>query len=63
MEKKIDEILERIFSDSIEFDRNKACEELLNLFPVIKCQCIIEVNERFPSELINKKCDNCDGVL
>jgi len=30
---------------------------------VIKCQCIHEIEERFPSELINKKCNDCGGVL
>lgn len=34
MENKILEILERNFNESIEFDRNKATEELLILFSV-----------------------------
>jgi hypothetical protein len=34
MEEKILEILERNFTDSIEFDRSKATEELLVLFNV-----------------------------
>jgi len=35
MEEKILEILERNFTDSIEFDRNKATEELLLLHNVV----------------------------
>lgn len=35
MEEKILEILERNFTDSIEFDRNKAAEELLLLHSVV----------------------------
>ena len=35
----------------------------LNLQPVIKCQCEHLLDERFPSELINKKCNDCGGVL
>ena len=41
-------------------------KELVNELPlndVIKCRCIHDINERFPSELINKKCDDCNGVL
>lgn len=34
MEEKVLEILERNFNESIEFDRNKAAEELLILFGV-----------------------------
>jgi len=30
---------------------------------VIKCLCNHHVEDRFPSELINKKCDDCGGVL
>jgi|TARA_R110000751_G_scaffold7084_1_gene29503 hypothetical protein len=37
MEDKVLEILERNFNESIEFDRNKATEELLILFGVSKC--------------------------
>jgi len=36
MEDKVLEILERNFNESIEFDRNKATEELLILFGVSK---------------------------
>ena len=35
----------------------------LNLNPVIKCQCGHLLDERFPSELINKKCGDCGGCL
>jgi len=45
MEEKVLEILERNFNESIEFDRNKATEELLILFGVI----------------VSFVCDNCQS--
>ena len=55
MELKIKHILMR-FNHEDNYSLEDATKELLNLFPVIKCQCIHEIEERFPSELINKKC-------
>ena len=30
---------------------------------VIKCLCNHPLKDRFPSELMSKKCDDCGGVL
>jgi len=41
----------------------KQVENNVVLDDVIKCLCNHSIEERFPRELINKKCDDCDGVL
>jgi len=41
---------------------NRGKEDVV-LHNVIKCQCGHLLDERFPSELINKKCGDCGGVL
>tara|TARA_R110000803_G_scaffold53291_1_gene109302 strand:- start:449 stop:634 length:186 start_codon:yes stop_codon:yes gene_type:complete len=61
MRDKIESIvLQYSLTDS---EASQLTDELLNLFPVIKCRCIHEIEERFPSELINKKCNDFGGVL
>ena len=53
MREKIIEILKAYKVSSL--DISDLTDELLDLFPVMKCRCIHEIHERFPSELINKK--------
>jgi hypothetical protein len=57
MEEKIIEILENVFTESIEFDREKAKDELLILFNISKQSELLEdfliymaINDRKPFE-------------
>ena len=41
-------------------------EEAVNdvaLDDVIKCQCNHKIEDRFPTELLMKECEDCNGVL
>ena len=49
------------FEAGVKYAQNKINNGVLD--DLIKCRCIHEFNERFPSELINKKCNDCGGVL
>jgi|GEM_PF-5119463 len=53
MEEKIIEILENVFTESIEFDREKAKDELLILFDVSNCADLkheLEVTDKLLNE-------------
>jgi hypothetical protein len=61
MEEKIIEILERNFTESIEFDREKAKDELLALFDISK-SCKHE--NLFPiNKYGDKQCHDCGSFI
>ncbi|MDB9980607.1 hypothetical protein OAD61_00705 [bacterium] len=62
MEEKIIDILSEVIPVSHK-DFNHTVKELLNLFPVINCKCNHKIEDRFPTELLMKECEDCNGVL
>ena len=45
----------------IEYLESKVNNGVLD--DVIKCQCNHKIEDRFPTELLMKECEDCNGVL
>ena len=54
-------IWKRAFDEGVKYGKRKVNDVVLD--DVIKCQCNHKIEDRFPTELIMKECEDCNGVL